>query len=744
MADGYGNIVTGWRVHVAAWVTGSTDTTDTIHVEARWQAVNSYYYIGWVAATVWINGQQVGHTDNSGVHNTGTNGEVTVCSGDLTVSKTDGARNITCSASIYFNAYGSTGTSNASCGVSVGGINYKNPRPPKNVAWKRVDDSNVDSTWQGDWDAGYPQPWKQVVVDKSEGLNGGDQSGWSMATALGWSAVNYRYTGLKTNARYQFRCLARNQVGDSGHVTSGYIYTTPAAPKSFQATKGAKQVALYADVTNTYPWRLQVQRKSNLAPEWVTVIDKAQPANGKLNALDDAPAGIVTYRARVIRPVYGDDDSKGVLYGAWLESNQVTTITPPLAPTILNPTSGAAYDVAKTLTVSWKPNHPDGSMQSAAQIEYSIGSGTATVVDITDSSTTTTISPSSRTGTWKLRVRTKGLDEKWGAWGDYVSFTVAVAPNIVITSPLNGIDIMPFDIAWSVADATGVSQQRVTITRDGSTVYDSRPTADTRSVTIRAADFLPANGSTFLVTVTVRGGSTLTSTASRSVKVSYTPPAKPVIDTTVDANTLSATHTVHYGTPSAGEPPTDHILLRRIIDDSPLQLSDRLTDGQQAIDRLPPLRYDYVLEAVAVAASGAVSTTRVTQRVETDHCCLNFGTDAAQALPIGGAFKVSEKPSLSTKEYHFASGDSLGLPSSYLMRDLDDTVSVSSRYDWIDGSLYRLIRRLSRVHAYAWFRNMDGSRMRCRVVMSQQLSADGLTVDFTASLDEITWKEPVT
>ena len=209
MADGYGNICGNWRTHVKAWVTGYTDTTDNIHVEVWWQSLNGWNYYGWVAATAWINGQQVAHTPNSGNKNLGTNSEVCILAADLTVAKAESARNITCSGSIYWNGPNS-GTSNSSCGVFTGGINYHRPNPPKNVSFKRVSDSKASITWQGNWDNNALKPWKQVLIAQRIALDGGnwntwsDQQGGSGTGVLNWDKTNFDATNLRPNGRYQF------------------------------------------------------------------------------------------------------------------------------------------------------------------------------------------------------------------------------------------------------------------------------------------------------------------------------------------------------------------------------------------------------------------------------------------------------------------------------------------------------------------------------------------------------------
>lgn len=743
MADADGNRIGNWWCHVAAWVVGENDTTATIRVESRFYSDPWGYNVpNFNTARCYCDGQDTGYGAVGGVYaGTGVAARLTMRSQDFTVAKHDNARNVWCVAGFHLGGY-QVGTSEAGVNVAIGGINYKTPRPPLNVKWTRVDDTAVNNTWTSNWDAGYPQPWKQIVLDRAEGYDGGGMAAWHMVATLGWDATNYRYTGLRANAKYQFRVLARNQVGDSNHVTSGYIYTTPAAPKSLDAAKtGAGEVTLTADVSNSYAWSVDFERSADNGATWDAIDTGRTVSNGKVTYVDEAaPAGTVRYRARSWRFIYGDGGDG--LFSAYTTSNNVTTITPPLAPKITSPTAGGAFDVAEPITVSWLPNHPDASAQTLAEVETVAAADDAVTHTVTGSATTLKVDAGGRTGTWKARVRTKGLHADWGAWSDWVTFIVAARPNVVVTAPSGDITESPFDVAWSVQDTTGVSMQLVEIVLAGEVKHSETVPVSANRITVTAGEYLPENGTQVGIRVTIRGGSTLTTTVTVLRQVAYTPPANPIVETRIDAATLAATYVVRAGETTGDQPPTDHILLRRIIDDDMLLLASNLTDGQQTIDRLPPLRYEYTVEAVAMAASGASAVTRVAVSIDTDMCCLNFGADAGETLPVGGAFTVNEKPALATEEYHFASGDADGLPSSYMMRDLDSTLSLSSSYDWDDGEPYRRIRRLARAHAYAWFRNMDGSRMRVRVSMTQKLAANGLTVDFDADMTELAWKEP--
>lgn len=301
---------------------------------------------------------------------------------------------------------------------------------------------------------------------------------------------------------------------------------------------------------------------------------------------------------------------------------------------------------------------------------------------------------------------------------------------------------MPFDIAWSVADTTGVAHQSVRIRKDGAVVYQTDLGGDARSLTVDQAKYLPENGAELIIDVTVQGGSTLTTTASRGATVSYTPPAAPTANIDIDGSNLSIMVTAIAGTPKDGQPKTEWMAVTRLLDGNELTLSARLADGRQTIDRLPPLNRKIGYRITAHAASGAVSETIVTTTVTTDMCMLNFGTDAGEAIPIGGGFDIGEKQSHDTEEYHFELGSDTDLPASYSSRRLDNQITASTTIDYLDGQLYQRIRRLARANTYAWWRNVDGTRAFVKAAISTHIKAKGPTATLDIDMTEILWEEP--
>ena len=756
MADGYGNQVGYWRCHVSAWVTSYTDTTDRIHVEARWQSVAAGWdYSGWVAATVRINGQQVNHTGNSG-NKYINNSEVTVLTGDLTVAKTDGARNITCSASIAWNGF-HPGTSNASCSVPVGGINYKKPNPPKNVKLTRVDDTKINNTWQANYDNGALKPWKQIILAKREGRDGGNWGTWSdqgggKGTVLNWDATNYSWTGLRSNARYQFSAYARNQAGDSSHVDSQVIYTTPAAPKSVTAVKtGDRTVQITADVSNTYASWVTLWRRVN-GGDWEAVQKdgahyRLAPSNGKCVFTDsDAPGGTLEYECLVRRVIYGDGSGMSTplddtLCSTAKVSNSVTTITPPLAPTV-SCEQGAVAPTNTALVLRWTPNHPDGTAQTSAEVEVTGQSGDTTTTTITGDSTQWTRTASLQTvGTVKFRVRTKGLDPDWGAWSAYVEVRIANPPSVVINGPASPVTAMPFTIAWSVADVTGVSMQTVEILRDSNIVYSVSPVTDVRELQITSADFLPSNGDQLQIRVSVRGGSTLTATASILVDVEYTPPDYPQVNIQFNDDCAAVVNVV-FGT-GDGVPETKYATVYRVNPDGSEKLIvDNLMDGQQCIDVLPPLNTEFAYRVTSHAESGSTQDKIVSTVCESGFAVLNYGADAGSSLLLGYDLSVDHRVSHSTSEFWFASGDS-SLPVSYSTSQLNREINADSVFEW-DGDLYLRLLNFADEWSYAWYREPSGRTFRVKLDMDVSVdTTERKDIHCALSMIELAWEDPI-
>ena len=539
MATGYGNFVSGsrygWRVQVVVDVASDTATTITYNVYG--QFYNEHRILSFANGSVSGGGQSRSWDGSTRNLNNGNPGTTNFASYSVKLSKGSSARTETFSARFQVTGGFGNGTSNASVGVSVPAITYSAPNAPSNCSASRNSDTQATVTWSNGGTS-TTQPRTAVLVERQT-----DSGSWVQVASLSESATNYTDNGISADHRYAYRVRSQGNGGTSGYSTSGYIYTTPAAPSSVTAAKkSTSSVTLSAEGLPAWAEGYEISRTADGGGSWSVV--------GTADTFPwtdaSAPAGTIRYRVRSYR---------GELYSAYVESNSITTITPPLAPTVQALPSVVA--TGSTLTVQWTPNHPDGSAQEQAQVEYTIGSAAAKTATVQGAGTSYRL-PASATasaGTVKVRVRTHGLDDEWGAWSAAQTVRVAVPPEAHFTTPaIDGAKIgdLPLVAEWSITDSTGVASQSLQL-MDGSgkVLHSATPSTGTRQYTFDASTYLLANATGYSLRLTVRGGSSLTATVARSFSTSFAEPARPDAGLSVDPSDLSAAVTVYAGSPSS-------------------------------------------------------------------------------------------------------------------------------------------------------------------------------------------------
>ena len=543
MATGYGNFVSGsgygWRVQVVVNVASESATQITFNVYG--QFYNEHRITSFANGSVSGGGQSRSWDGSTRNLNSGNPGTTNFASYSVTLNKGSSARTENFSARFQVTGGYGNGTSNASVGVTVPMISYQQPHPPSNPACERVSDTQQKLTWQGDYtgmDGLYP--WSNVLVDRMT-----DEGPWTQIAKLDWSAVNYTDNGTSANHRYRYALRSTGPGGTSERVecSGGPLYTTPAAPGSVTASKSsASSVTLSAEGLPAWAEGYEIERTADGGGSWGSV--------GTADTFPwtdaSAPAGTIRYRVRSYR---------GDLYSAYVESNSITTITPPLAPTVQALPSVVATGSA--LTVQWAPNHPDGSAQEQAQVEYTVGSGSAQTATVQGSATSYRLpaSATSSAGTVSVRVRTHGLDDEWGAWSAAQTVRVAVPPSAGITvPPIDGARVgsLPLTVEWDASDATGISSQSMALLDSaGRTLYSASLGASERELVLDESTYLLDNATSYMLRLTVRGGSSLTTTVARSFSTSFAEPARPDAALSVDTSDLSAAVTVYAGSPSS-------------------------------------------------------------------------------------------------------------------------------------------------------------------------------------------------
>lgn len=539
MATGYGNFVSGsgygWRVQVVVNVASESATQITFNVYG--QFYNEHRILSFANGSVSGGGQSRSWNGSTRNLNSGNPGTTNFASYSVTLNKGSSARTETFSARFQVTGGYGNGTSNASVGVTVPAITYSAPNAPSNCSASRNSDTQATVTWSNG-STSTTQPRTAVLVERQT-----DSGSWVQVASLSASATNYTDNGISADHRYAYRVRSQGNGGTSGYSTSGYIYTTPAAPTSVTAVKeSTSSVTLSAEGLPAWAEGYEIERTADGGGSW----DSVGTADTFPWTDASAPAGTIRYRVRSYR---------GDLYSAYVESNSITTITPPLAPTVQALPSVVA--TGSTVTVQWAPNHPDGSEQSSAQVEYTIGSGPAQTATVQGSAASYKLpaSATSSAGTVSVRVRTHGLDDEWGAWSAAQTVRVAVPPSASITvPPIDGARVgsLPLTVEWDASDATGISSQSIALLDSaGRTLYSASLGASERELVLDESTYLLSNATDYSLRLTVRGGSSLTTTVARSFSTNFAEPARPDAALSVDPSDLSAAVTVYAGSPSS-------------------------------------------------------------------------------------------------------------------------------------------------------------------------------------------------
>ena len=598
-------------------------------------------------------------------------------------------------------AYGNGATYTANSAVTLYAVwerVYTTPNPPTSVSATRNSDTTLSVTWTNN--SAIPRDYANLYVYVQTD-NGSD----AQVAKLGATATNYSWSGAQPNKRYRFAVRAWNSAGYSTYAYSGYVYTTPAAPTSVEAVK-ATVSTVDVNVTAGAMWASshQVERTADDGVTW-TSLGTVSGSGGTYT--DTAPpAGDVRYRARAVI---------GSLYSAYVESNNLVTLTAPLAPTLTS-YPPAAILAGSTATVTWVPNHPDGTEQTKAEVEVTVG-GVASTIAINDGTTTVDLSSYVATPeTVSVRVRTYGLYNAWGAWSDTISFTSYDAPVVTVDAPAYDGEVMtalPVSVQWTATDATGISSQVLRLfDGDGVLLKSWTLAGNVAQFDLDQSTYFLANNSTYSVTVTVTAGSTLQASATRQFDVDYVGPGEPTFDIWWGEDSLACSITVGDGDDQGGLLPTaDYFYVVRVMPDgSEYLVATNLASSEQAYDPLPPLGVEFAYRVVAVAASGTETPTLAPTIKETNAWAFGFGAGVAETALLIASPSAQASWQHGGEAYHFADGTGETLPVFYGVGTLDVGHSWSFVIPKKWASVAENVQRLFRAHATCWVRDPFGHR----------------------------------
>lgn len=543
MASTNGNTVSGgstsagtaysWRCVVEIVVASESATQVKYTVRLK-------YYTRY-SIDVYSNGKLSGGASGSwsgSMKSTSNSGKTTtVITKSVTVNKGSSSKSFSVSGQIRNTGGFGNGTSKATCKVTVPAIDYSAPNAPRNCAASRSSDSQAKVTWSNG-STSTTRPRSSTKVERQT-----DSGSWTQVASVGASTANYTDNGISANHRYRYRVRAYGSGGYSGYATSGYVYTTPAAPTAVELVKTSDtqvQVSIQGAAQWADSYKLQ---RSVDSGAWADVASVTS-----WPYVDTPGGGMVKYRVAAV---------KGSRQSAWTESAEIATITPPLAPSVTLSPSDAVLPVGTAVTVAWTPDHPDGSAQSSAQVEYTVA-GSASTATVTGTATTYALPATAldAPATVSVRVRTKGLDPDWGAWSSPAQLTLAYPPSVSITTPgIDGATVseLPLIVRWTVDDSTGVAEQQLRLYEDGALVHTAQLSTDARSYEFGDSTYRLDNKTDYSIDLAVRGGSTLSTTEARDFSTDFAQPEAPEGLLSIDHGDLSASIEVHAGASQSDE-----------------------------------------------------------------------------------------------------------------------------------------------------------------------------------------------
>ena len=497
----------------------------------------------------------------------------------------------------------------------------------------------------------------------------------------------------------------------------------------------------------------------------------------------DAPAGTIRYRVRAYKnkPWNGAGDT---IYSPWTESNSITTICPPNAPTIngLNTVYAANMNEGVNIAFTWTPNHPDGSPQSAAQIELKSSVGVLPTVDITDS--TTSFSINHGVGTLSVRVRTKGIDANWGEWSEWKATRIAYRASAWFTAPATNsteVGVLPYTVTWSASDSTGISYQKIEL-RDSSdgVIASIEPSTSIRSWNLSGYSML-TNNSSYTLKGYVRNGAGLTTEFTRTFTTSWLSPAAPTVNVEYTDNLCAVIHVYQPKTDysvqdtaltgpitqsddglllsgnltiedgaiklSSTAPTTTYDIARKNPDGTLTVLRTGAGLGTSVIDRLPPLNTEYKYVITAHAESGTFITFNVKAMCSSSGDeAFNFGDAAETCLRVGFDANASRSKKVSGNTFHFALGKGASpLPTFYSNDDID--IDGTHSYKLHSRELYDRAEKITDKpeNAVCWFRSAFGRIARVYVSSWNfgYAAENYMLWNLGANMTECVWEEPL-
>jgi len=343
----------------------------------------------------------------------------------------------------------------------------------------------------------------------------------------GWTPVGHKAW---------FRVLTSADVALTGPAVTG----SHVKLQTFSGAGGVGRTSSQNGLTTTVPgggvWFDGARPSSGIAPSTYRLGAEWTDGSGWAQAAFFVPAASAGWVAL-----------PGVASGVEAYSYEILPLSAPAAPTLVAPLAGATVDEGKPVAFSWQHQSQQPQIgfrlqtfrNSDAWTRYATGSGLwsddDTVVISGQQSITMTGVPSGD----QWRVQTQSA-QGWSAWSPWRSWTLREAPTlgpVTVAAPAG--DLSP-EVSWSVTSSwSDPVAHRVRVTLAGASspdqgaIYDSGVLSNAVSPDVIPSSTPWTSGAAMRVWLDVWDNYGLTSQASATFTVSWTPPAAPGISAAV-------------------------------------------------------------------------------------------------------------------------------------------------------------------------------------------------------------------
>lgn len=347
----------------------------------------------------------------------------------ITVSRKYGSA-VNGSFTATLSGYG--GSTTITVPYSVPALPYNTPAKPTNFKAQRVSDTKFNLSWSAS--STQDAPIQDFRFAKR--INNGS---WQYAS-LSASARSYvDSTGAAPDSKIDYALQTRNQNKQSDYVFVYDMYTTPAAPSGLTVSREGLNVVLKWVNNAKYAKQIEIWDSHVL----LATVDSVS----SYTVVSPDPSIPHSYKVRaVIDGVYSD----------YSESENITLLTPPLAPTSLSP-NGGYMPVGAAHKFSWIHNSVDGSAQTAFKLQIrvsansewlNLSAGDEVSLPSEDNSRIsmdrvgpapiynyTYIRVEGYEGQLQWRVATKGDHDEYSPWSTLALVNVVAPPTLIVNTP---------------------------------------------------------------------------------------------------------------------------------------------------------------------------------------------------------------------------------------------------------------------------------------------------------------------